>query len=124
MSDHACELVEKVFLTRNLAHLAHFKTSSYAEHMALGSFYEDIIEIIDNFVESYQGAFGLLRSKEEKELEEEEGEKDILKTLQKDVQWMNKNRSKIAREVPALENILDEIVGVYLRTIYKLRFLS
>lgn len=120
----AAELVERTFCTRNFAHLAHLGTRSYAEHMALGDFYEDLIEIVDKFIECYQGAFGLIRSKEEKEKEEEEGEKDILKTLQEDVKWLNKNRSALAKEVPALENILDDLVGLYLRTIYKLRFLS
>lgn len=124
MAADAAELVERIFLTRNLSHSAHLGTRSFAEHMALGDFYESVIDLLDNFIESYQGAFGLLRSKEEKEEKEEEGEKDILKTLQEDVKWLNKNRSAIAREVPALENILDEIVGLYLRTIYKLRFLS
>jgi hypothetical protein len=37
---------------------------------------------------------------------------------------MSKNRSKIASGVPALENIVDEIVGLYLSTIYKLKNLS
>lgn len=122
--DLAVELVERVFCTRNYAHRAHLGTRSYAEHMALGDFYEGVIDLIDNFIESYQGAFGLLKSEEEAEDQEEIGDEDILKTLQEDVRWISKNRSKVAREIPALENILDEIVGFYLRTIYKLRFLS
>ena len=48
------ELISKVFCTRNCAHLAHWASDSYAEHEALGSFYGDIIDILDNFVEVYR----------------------------------------------------------------------
>lgn len=123
------ELVERVFCSRNYSHFSHWKTKSYAEHIALGDFYNDVIEAIDSFVEKYQAAFGLVNfMKEEKddkgEKEEEAFDGDILAHLQDDVKWINKNRSQICREVASLENYLDEVVGVYLQTIYKLRFLS
>ena len=98
--------------------------------MALGDFYDDVIEAVDSFVEKYQAAFGLVNfTKEEKDDDKEEKEEeafdgDILSHLQDDVKWINKNRSQICREVAVLENYLDELVGTYLSTIYKLRFLS
>lgn len=122
------ELVERVFCTRNYSHFSHWKTKSYAEHEALGGFYGGVIDNIDAFVEKYQAAFGLVNFlKEEKGDEDEDKEEfdgDILAHLQDDVKWINKNRSQICREVAALENYLDELVGTYLSTIYKLRFLS
>ena len=36
------DLIARVFCTRNCAHLAHWASDSYAEHEALGSFYENI----------------------------------------------------------------------------------
>ena len=54
------ELVGKVFCARNLTHLQHWKTKSYAEHQAFGDFYEGIIELIDKLVETYQGAFDII----------------------------------------------------------------
>lgn len=128
MTEHAAlvaELVERVFSSRNLAHLSHWKTRSYAEHRALGDFYENVITAIDAFIEKHQAAFGLIRSgREEKEKEEEGSPEDILACLQDDVKWLNKNRSSICRDIPTLENDLDDVIGVYLTTIYKLRFLS
>ena len=52
------ELVQRVFSARNCTHLQHWNTSSYAEHMALGDFYDDVIDLIDSFVEAYQGKIG------------------------------------------------------------------
>ena len=37
-------LIERLFHARNAAHIAHWKTKSYAEHKALGHYYEDVIE--------------------------------------------------------------------------------
>jgi hypothetical protein len=54
------ELVAKVFRTRNQAHLSHWKTKSYAEHQALGSFYDDIIDTTDKLVEACQGSKGII----------------------------------------------------------------
>lgn len=122
------ELVERVFCSRNYSHFSHWKTKSYAEHVALGDFYDDIIDNVDNFVEKYQAAFGIvnfMKKDEKEEGEEDETFKgDIVSHLQEDVKWINKNRSEICRDVAALENYLDELVGTYLTTIYKLRFLS
>lgn len=126
MAGYTCsELIYRVFNSRNLAHLEHWKTSSYAAHVALGSFYSDIISNIDSFIEAYQGAFSKVTIKIDEKLEEElESRTDVLLSLQDDVKWINKNRSELAAKVPALENILDELTDTYLSTIYKLRFLS
>ena len=114
------ELIVKVFLARNNTHIAHWKTKSYAEHVALGDFYENVIDIIDKLVECYQGNFGLIG-----ELPTEDIHHDgCVKCLSDQVAWIAKNRSKIARNVASLENIVDELTGLYLQTLYKLENLS
>ena len=54
------QLIAKVFSTRNCTHLAHWRTKSYAEHVALGDFYDSVVDLIDNLVECYQGNFGII----------------------------------------------------------------
>lgn len=114
------ELVEKVFAARNEAHVAHWATKSFAEHMALGEFYDNIIDLIDRLVEAYQGHYGLI---EVKRLETDL-ETDVLTWLNRDVQWIAKHREDISGGVRSLENIIDEISDQYLSTIYKLENLS
>lgn len=41
-----------------LSHVEHLITKSFARHSALGSFYEDIIGLADNFAEACQGYCG------------------------------------------------------------------
>ena len=47
-----------------------------------------------------------------------------IKCLSDQVAWIAKNRSKIAKNVASLENIVDELTGLYLKTLYKLENLS
>ena len=115
------ECVSRVFATRNAAHIAHWNTKSYAEHMALGDFYEGVVDILDNLVETYQGNFGLIGPVVPAQADPK---LDIIKLLAAETDWLAKNREQIAGDICALENILDELVGLYLKTIYKLKNLS
>lgn len=117
------ELIGRVFAARNAAHLAHWKATgvgSFARHMALGDFYDGIIDTLDKLVESYQGYFGIVGNVPA--LPASQG--DIIPLITVDAAWINKNRSQIAKNVPALENIVDELSGIYLTTLYKLKNLQ
>lgn len=115
------DLISRVFKTRNQAHLMHWKTKSYAEHQALGSFYDDLIDTLDKLVEACQGSKGIIGHVD---LSCKDESVDIIKCLTDDANFISKNRAKIAHGVPAIENIVDELVGVYLSTLYKLKNLS
>lgn len=107
------ELIDKTFHIRDASHIAHWKTKSYSEHMALGDYYEDIIEKIDEIIEAYQGTFGIIGKVEEQDA-------DIAKSINDMVIWLNENRSNISRNVPSIENIVDELTALNMRTLYKL----
>lgn len=118
------QLIERVFATRNAAHLAHWKATgpgSYARHMALGDFYDGAIDVLDRLVEASQGFFGIIGDVYDVPTQQYA---DILGRLTVDLSWINTNRDGICKNVPALENILDELMGLYASTIYKLRFLA
>lgn len=113
------QLVSRVFYTRNAAHLAHWKTKSYAEHTALGAFYDGLVDNIDAIVEAYQGFFDLIAM-----VPPRTGEllpKDIVSHISDECDWINANRSKIAEDTPAIENNIDTLSALYMSTLYKLR---
>lgn len=114
------ELVCRVFTARNAAHIAHWKADTLSMHEALGDFYGSVIDKVDGLVEAYQGYFGLVGNIPA--VKDTKGE--LVAVLSADAAWVSKNRSQIAKNVPALENIVDDLVGLYLTTIYKLRFLK
>jgi len=37
--------------------MLHWQTSSYSEHVAFGNYYDGLSELVDTFVESYQGKY-------------------------------------------------------------------
>jgi DNA-binding ferritin-like protein len=117
------QLISRVFYARNVAHYEHWRatgTGSFSRHMALGSFYEEVIEAIDDLVEAYQGAFDLIGSIPAPEAPKN----DILKLLQADADWIEENHEDICKGNRAVANLIDSLTGVYLSTIYKLRNLK
>jgi len=114
------DLVIKVFNDRSAAHLFHWASDSYSEHMALGSFYDDIIEQIDTIVEVYQGKFGKIKVK----FVLEPFAADAIKQLKGTVEWLVENKDKIEHGCGAVANELDSLEGIYRQTIYKLENLA
>jgi hypothetical protein len=114
------QLISRVFYARNLAHFAHWRTKSYAQHQALGSFYDGVIDAIDPLVEAYQGAYDLIGAIPVPG----EMEKDALKCLESDAEWIERNHEKICKGNRAVGNLVDGVTEVYLSAIYKLRNLK
>lgn len=114
------EFVSRSFYSRDLTHWEHWRTKSYSQHQALGAFYDDVIDAVDTFVEAYQGRFDLIGPLPIPD----EYAGDILQHLKLDCEWIETHRDSIAKGTPALENLLDAVSEIYLRTIYKLERLK
>lgn len=114
------ELVSRVFAARNVAHLAHWKTKSYSQHMALGDFYDSIIDQVDALVEAYQGQFGLIGNVPLKA----PAKAEIISFLEDELAWLNENCEEVTQENESLENLYQNIVATYQTTLYKLKNLS
>jgi len=121
MSD-AANLVGTLFLARDVAHSTHLNTRSFAKHMALNTFYDEVIDLADKFAEAYQGRYGLIGPIALMSAKKTNNVTDFLEASLADVEEM---RYKVCKkEETALQNIIDEIVGLYLSTLYKLKFLA
>lgn len=109
----------KLFEARDFAHVAHLKTKSYAQHKALNGFYDDLLELTDSFIETYQGQYGLAKIEVStvKDSEPVEYLEDFAK-------YMMEARNSMSKQDTHLHNILDEIVALTYQTIYKLKFLK
>ena len=114
------ELVSRVFTARNMAHLAHWKTKSFSQHMALGSFYDSVIDQVDALVEAYQGQFGLIGNVPLKA----PAKAEIISFLEEELAWLNESCEEVTQENESLENLYQNIVATYQSTLYKLKNLS
>jgi hypothetical protein len=118
----AADFVGNLFLARDVAHSVHLNTRSYAKHVALQAFYEGIVGLADDFAEAYQGRHALIGAIT---LQSAKKNGNIIEFLQESLAEIEANRYKFCDESDtAIQNIIDEIVALYLSTLYKLRFLA
>jgi len=54
--------IARSFALRTAIHLLHLSSTSYAQHIALGEFYEGLVELTDRFAEVYMGLEGQIKS--------------------------------------------------------------
>ena len=118
-----CEVfIGRLFLARDVTHSTHLNTRSFAKHKALQKFYEGVIPLADTFAEAYQGKYGLIGPIT---LHSAEKTNNVLEFLEDSLDKVEALRYKVCdRSDTAIQNIIDEIVGLYLKTLYKLRFLA
>lgn len=109
------QLIGKVFAARDSAHLAHWRTSSRSDHQALGDFYEKAVSVLDRIVECHQGAFEKIKA-----VKPEPVEQDALKMLSEQVVWIGENIVALSQGLPPIENMLAELMELYLSTIFQL----
>ena len=119
----SCEnFMGHLFLARDVAHSVHLNTRSYAKHKALNKFYTGIIDLADDFAEAYQGRKGLIGPIT---LMSAKKNGNILEFLEDSLAQIEKMRYEaVDKNDTPLQNAIDEIVVLYLSTIYKLKFLA
>lgn len=116
------DFVGALFLARDVAHSVHLNTRSFAKHSALNTFYDEIVELADKFAEAYQGRHGLIGPIS---LMSAKKTGNIIEFLEDSMAEIEKMRFEVCEKTDTpIQNIIDEIVGLYLSTLYKLKFLA
>ena len=121
----AAEFATVMLSCRDILHIAHLKTTSFAAHKALAGLYEAMLDHFDNFVEVVQ-ADGLLDIAKfsvdpvKPESIVEYLEDDFLAAVEEIKDEYAKDMSKNGH----LVNLLEDIVSDTKHGIYKLKFLK
>jgi hypothetical protein len=119
---NAAQLMGLLFLGRNVAHSVHLNTRSYSKHVALQTFYDEIIDRADAFAEAYQGRHGLIGPIG---IPAAKKTTNIIEFLQGQLAEIEKGRYDICdKSDSALQQLIDNIVELYLSTLYKLKILA
>jgi len=110
-----CEMLE----ASAQAKVFHWQTSSLGEHDALGEFYEEFNDLMDKFIESYQGCYGRIMLGCDMEVKPYTMDAPI--TFLEDFKaYISGGARMLVISNSALTNILDEINGLVDQTIYRL----
>jgi len=111
-----------LFLARDVAHSVHLNTRSFSKHKALNIFYDRIIDAADDFTEAYQGRHGLIGPIT---LMSAKKTGNIIEFLEDSLQQIEDSRYKVVDKADmSLQQLIDNIIEVYLRTLYKLKYLA
>ena len=116
------DFVGMLFLARDVAHSVHLNTRSFSKHMALNTFYDEIVELADGFAEAYQGRYGLIGPIS---LMSAKKTSNVVEFLESQLAEIEAMRYDVCDKTDTpLQNLIDGIVELYLSTLYKLRFLA
>jgi hypothetical protein len=118
----AAEFIGLLFLARDVTHSVHLNTRSYAKHVALNIFYDRIVGAADDFAEAYQGRHGLIGPIT---LHSVKKTNNVIEFLEDSLKEIEDARYEVCDKTDSsLQQLIDNIVEVYLRTLYKLKFLA
>ena len=118
----ANEFLGLLFLARDVAHSVHLNTRSFSKHEALNIFYNRIIGAADDFAEAYQGRYGLIGPIS---LMSAKKTGNIIEFLEDQMKEIESVRFDVVdKSDSALQQLIDNIIELYLSTLYKLRFLA
>ena len=101
------------------AHILHFQALTLSEHKALGKYYSKIGDLVDAYVEAYQGCYGIIDNYEKYYLLPTPP-LEYITSLSK---YVEKERKRLPQD-SELQNLIDSIAELLDTTIYKLKFLK
>jgi len=104
------KFIGTLFQSRDMMHIQHLQTTSFAEHKALGGYYDGILDLTDSFTEVYFG-----RNKRIPIVIPESkvaNAADHLKSMQKTIDGERNNYPS------ELQNIMDEMLALINKTLY------
>jgi hypothetical protein len=95
---------------------------SYAAHVALGAYYDGILGFIDDMIEIFQGQYGLVEDFEIINTSDTKT-KEPIQYFEELVQFVRSTRNEnLSAEDTHLQNVVDEVIALIYRTLYKLKY--
>jgi len=118
------EQLASLLLTSGLqVHVFHLQTKSFAEHMALGTFYDEIVGLSDALIEDFQGQYGILQKYESFIIKSYVDKNTTLAYFDNLTSNVQKLRTTVSED-SNLQNQIDNIITLINSTVYKIKHLS
>jgi hypothetical protein len=111
------DLILVLLHTVTNTHILHWQTRSYAEHVALGDFYDGLSDLTDKLMEACMGLDSSIPSFPDEYIPPAESGLQELLAIQ---EYFEQERHVLPNK-SEIQNIADEIAGLIDVTVYKLR---
>lgn len=119
------KFISKLLESREMAQVYHWTVKgdmgSHAAHLALEAYYDGVIGFIDELVEVHSGQYGLIEGYDIIDTTDSKS-KERLDYFKEVVEFVRSERECIKKEDTHLHNIVDEVVALLYKTIYKLTY--
>jgi len=116
----------KLVESREMAQVYHWQvkgdTGSHATHLALNDYYDKVIELIDEIVEVYQGQYDIIEEYDVIDTKETKTKDKVQYFIELSEFIKSTRYTALLKDDSHLQNIVDEIIALVYKTIYKLRF--
>jgi DNA-binding ferritin-like protein len=119
MNDNMAMFAATMLHSATNAHFFHWSTDSYSKHKALGRYYDEIVELVDDLAEAYMGCYEQLKTFQSVYHQP----KEAVKYMESLKNFVDDARKDLPQETQ-IQNIIDEIAQLIDSTLYKLRFLK
>jgi DNA-binding ferritin-like protein len=116
--NEAAEFLLTLLHAATNTHLLHWTTKSYAEHKALGEFYTELPELVDQVAEAMMGKFDTTPTFPVKYYAPAKTGKEELEALK---DYVASTRQQLPQD-SEIQNLVDEIAQSIDQTLYLLRF--
>jgi hypothetical protein len=116
------KLVSLVLYSQIQAQNFHRQTKSFAEHKALNDYYDEITDVLDGFIESYQGKHGIIKKYTGFKPLSYKDNANTIKYFQNLYNKIDSLRKSVKESY--LQNQIDEMQELIESVIYKLNYLK
>lgn len=124
-SSEVSKFFSKLFESREMAHIYHLQVrgdeGSEAKHNALNNYYENIVDMIDEIIEVYQGQYNIVDGYDIIDTSTTRSN-DALIYFTDLTDYIKNAKKCIDLEDTHIHSLIDNIVCLIYKTIYKLKF--
>jgi len=118
MDNEIGEVILTLLHSATNAHILHWQYKSYAEHKALGTFYEELPELVVSLVEAIQGRYdSTLEFPATYHVPADTGKREL-----HDLSEYFEEKRKVLPQDSEIQNLADSIQELIDSTLYLLRF--
>lgn len=101
--------------------LFHWQSETYAQHKAFGKAYDDLGDLIDDFIEIYMGKYGKLKAKLTFNIELDNFGENFIDYIDNYISFLSGLEKELDSSIDTdLLNVRDEMLGVLNRLKYLL----
>jgi len=117
------DLSSMLFFSRTQAHVFHLKVKgpgSFAVHTALNDFYEGIVPLVDDLVQTYEGKYGIIDFVDVSGIDNDASISNIQTWIKALAGFVDTKRTDATLKDSWIQNKIDEIAELIYNTKYKL----